>query len=114
MKLSLPKQLITLFLASSAFTLSAQEQEDVVTNIQVGDLYYCLNKSTMEACVVHNSDYLSYTMVNIPTSVTFESAEYAVKSIAHSAFQGCENLQSVALPETLVNINGKAFMDVRN
>ncbi len=27
MKLSLPKQLITLFLASSAFTLSAQKQE---------------------------------------------------------------------------------------
>ncbi len=54
MKLSLPKQLITLFLASSAFTLSAQEQEDVVTNIQVDDLYYCLNKSTMEACVIHN------------------------------------------------------------
>lgn len=52
MKLSLPKKLITLFLASSAFTLSAQE--DVVTNIQVGDLYYCLNKSTMEACVIHN------------------------------------------------------------
>lgn len=111
MKLSLPKKLITLFLASSTFTMFAQE--DVVTNIQVGDLYYCLNKSTMEACVVHNSDYLSYTMVNIPTYVTFESAEYAVKSIAHSAFQGCENLQSVALPETLVNISGKAFMDCK-
>lgn len=111
MELSLPKKLITLFLASSALTLSAQE--DVVTNVQVGDLYYCLNKSTMEACVVHNSDYLSYTMVDIPASVTFDAAEYVVKSVAHSAFEGCENLQSVTFPETLVNISGKAFKDCK-
>lgn len=52
-------------------------------------------------------------MVYIPTSVTFESADYTVKGIVYSAFQGCENLQSAALPETLVNISGNAFMDCK-
>ena len=51
--------------------------------------------------------------INIPSTVKIEGVDYSVTSIAWYAFGGDE-ISSVSLPNTLVNIGGEAFVGCKN
>ena len=51
--------------------------------------------------------------INVPPTVNIGGADYTVTSIAHSAFYGDE-ITSITLPNTIVQIGAEAFGDCRN
>ena len=52
---------------------------------------------------------LSPSILNIPTNVTIDGISYSVTSIGFSAFENCDNLQSVTIPNSVTNIGLSAF-----
>ena len=49
--------------------------------------------------------------ISIPTSVYYQNKSYKVTSIGNSAFEGCVDLTSVSLPNSLTNIGNGAFWE---
>ena len=47
--------------------------------------------------------------LNIPATVTINGIEYSVTSIGENAFENCDNLQSVTIPNSVTNIDDEAF-----
>lgn len=87
--------------------------------VNIGDLYYNLNDDNRTAEVTSqsaNSPYwtTSPTTVNIPSSVLYGGKTYAVIRIGDSAFESCENLSSVTIPNGIVSIGSWAFMNNTN
>ncbi len=52
---------------------------------------------------------LSPSILNISTNVTIDGISYSVTSIGFSAFENCDNLQSVTIPNSVTNIGLSAF-----
>ena len=49
--------------------------------------------------------------ISVPSSITYAGVVYDVTSIGKNAFRKCTNLISVSLPEGLMRIEDKAFLD---
>ena len=47
--------------------------------------------------------------LNIPATVTINGIEYSVTSIGENAFENCDNLQSVTIPNSVTSIGFSAF-----
>ena len=47
--------------------------------------------------------------LNIPATVTINGIEYSVTSIGEKAFENCDNLQSVTIPNSVTSIGNSAF-----
>ncbi len=85
----------------------------------IGDLYYNLNTTNRTATVIHpdyggsqyeGADYYKgLTSANIPASVQYNGIDYKVLSIGERAFEGCEDLISVVIPNGLETIEENAF-----
>lgn len=69
-----------------------------------------------EVEVTYKDDsYNSYSGVaNIPEKVNYNGNEYTVVYIGKKAFQGCNDLQSVVIPNTVTKIDEKAFYECKN
>lgn len=98
-----------LALVASAGTLFADK-------VKIGDLYYNLNTEDKTAEVTYennngggSSNYSRLTKIVVPSSVTYNSVPYNVTSIGSQAFFGCNNLTSVVLPNSLLEIRQVAF-----
>ena len=52
---------------------------------------------------------LSTGILNIPATVTINGIEYSVTSIGENAFENCDNLQSVTIPNSVTSIGFSAF-----
>lgn len=84
------------------------------TRILIDDLYYDLNTTDYTATVISqpnvaavtNYDYLDPDLI-IPPKVYYQSEWYTVTKIANHAFWYCKSIESVTIPNTVVEIGDK-------
>ena len=75
-----------------------------------GFYFNITDKTNKEVEVTCKTTYNSYSGVaNIPEKVNYNGNEYTVVYIGKNAFQDCNNLQSVVIPNTVTKIDEKAF-----
>ncbi|MDE6480377.1 MAG: leucine-rich repeat domain-containing protein [Muribaculaceae bacterium] len=100
--------LIALLLIVSNFLSNAEK-------VQVGDLYYEIDDYSLTAKVTHNFDEEGYNYVglpahiDVPQSIRVGETGYTVTAIGSRAFETCDGLTSVSLPNTLTSIGSSAF-----
>ena len=93
------------------FSLNANAYDD----IQIDGIYYILDSEAKTAQVSNgvggNRSRQSYSdeIIVIPSSIEYEGAVYTVTSIGNSAFQRCDGLTSVTIPNTVTSIGTLAF-----
>ena len=99
---------------------SSQDGTPVSGKYKIGNLYYNLDATNNTAEVTYksyndNNYYYPYnedwnvTTANIPSSVTYNSVTYSVKSIGDYAFAYCSSLTSVTIPNSVTSIGECAF-----
>ena len=81
-------------------------------SVKIGDLYYDLdgNEATVTYQTYQSSpDYDALTKVQVPASVEYEGATYAVTAIGDYAFYRCSNLQTLIIPSSVTSIGNWCF-----
>ena len=97
-----------LLLGLTAFLLAANAWAE---RFEFNGLYYeTITDNTLK--VVYDESYAAetFTTANIQSSFTKSGKTYTVTEIYDVAFQYCENLTSVIIPETITKIGACAFM----
>ena len=75
---------------------------------EIDGIYYNLDSSSKTAAVTSGTN--KYTGdVTIPAMVSYNSVDYAVKSIGNYAFQNCTGLTAVNIPNSVNSIGYDAF-----
>ena len=75
-----------------------------------GDSLWCSTQSDGTVWVINLYGYYSHAgNLVIPDSVTYNGVTYPVSKISNSAFNGCEGLTSVTIPNTVTEIGQAAF-----
>lgn len=77
--------------------------------VQYDGLWYNLNTNDNTAEVVASQGSQYSGKISIQTWVYYQNTSYRVTSIGNSAFEGCVDITSVSLPNTLTNIGNGAF-----
>jgi len=91
---------LTLALLSVGICASAYDFE-------VDGIYY---NSDYTTCEVTCNYFIKYSgCVEIPSTVTYNSREYKVISIASEAFKDCTELTSITIPNSIESIGSAAF-----
>ena len=80
----------------------------------VDSVYYTLDNTAMTAQIAVQSNNTAVGDIVINDTVTYEGANYAVTSMANSAFADCNRLTSIVLPQTLRNLGREAFLQCTN
>ena len=106
-KLFLSTLLLALPLLASAYDI-AVENADGVT------IYYNYYNNGLGLEVTTSPNYFKYSgVVNIPEEVTYMSCTRKVISIGSKAFEFCDRLTSVTIPNSVIIIGDYAFKDCR-
>lgn len=90
------------FLGCESLTSLVISGEKIIGGIK----YLLYGNRTAE--VIKNEDYYEGDIV-IPDTVVFEKVPYRVTSIGRSAFECCENLTSITIPDSVTIIRDNAF-----
>ncbi len=107
--------LLFFMLLSSGINLQAQTLNE---RFKVGVLYYQITSiEPKTVAVTYQTDNFPYWYNNeqpsgdiiIPDKVEYNETEYAVTSIAYSAFYECSSLSSITIPNSVKSINERAF-----
>ena len=75
----------------------------------VDGIYYELDTIKKEACVKPCGDGRYQGQVLIPASIQVEGVEYTVTSIGEKAFDNCNRLYSISIPNSVTSIRRGAF-----
>ena len=87
--------------------------------IKIGSLYYEAIDGGTSVAVVRppykkgTYERLEYTFkkIAIPAEINYKGYKYSVTSIGHNAFEGCDNLTSVTIPNSVTSIGNWTFSD---
>ena len=74
----------------------------------VDGIRYSLASGVAE--VLEQNDYVGGNII-IPAKITYEGEEYVVSEISSTAFNGCDSLKSITIPESVTEIGAGAFGD---
>ena len=87
---------------------------DTSTTIQVGTLYYYLDKDNSQAQVTSMPSGKYTGAIVIPSSITHEAKTYNVTRICGFAFDGCSGLTSITIPNSVTSIGAAAFQNCKS
>lgn len=101
-------QKLCVFMAMLCTLISASAYD-----FEVDGIYYDISsEADKEVSVTNDFGIPSYSgVVNIPAFVKYNGNVYKVTSVEDSAFEGCKNLTSISLPESIVSLGVRAFTD---
>ena len=105
------KKLAILFLAT-LLPMVVEAEETI--KVKIGDLYYNLSGSVAE--VTFQKEHFGFYKGNvvIPSVVTYKKKDYTVTSIGKAAFQWCNGLTSVTIPNSVTTIGNGVFRNCSN
>ena len=112
--LNVPKEAVNAYKAANywkRFTnIVGIEYVPPVSNFVVDGIYYRITDEN-EACVMAKEDADSYYTgdIVIPDTVTYEEDTFAVTGIEDNAFDGCFELTSITIPNSVETIGEQAF-----
>ena len=82
-------------------------------DFEVDGIYYnIISSSDFTVGVTYEDDLFEYEYrgeVVIPATVTYNSKTYSVTSIGNYAFNGCDGLTSITIPNSVTSIGNSAF-----
>ena len=104
---TMKKLIIFLFslILSVVFSTSASAYD-----VKIDGICYNLHSYDNSAEVTSGEELYSGEVV-IPSSITSEEKEYTVTSIGYRAFDGCNSLTSITIPNSVTSIGDNAFYD---
>jgi len=82
---------------------------DVGTRFSFQDLRYEVTDSEKKTCKVVGR-YSASDDLTIPTIAEYYGIEFTVTLIGEVAFQGCDNIKSVTIPNSVTSIGDNAFL----
>ena len=88
-------------------SISAKAEFDTIVRYGIGNLYYYLDFSSMEAIIADKNSY-SGSLV-IPEKLYSRWGTFTITGIYASAFENCDNLTSVTIPNSVTSIGDNAF-----
>ena len=88
-------------------SISAKAEFDTRVRYGIGNLYYYLDFSSMEAIIAPDNSY-SGSLV-IPEKLYSRYGTFTITGIYASAFENCDDLTSVTIPNSITNIGNFAF-----
>ena len=91
---------LTTLILSVFFSISA-----LAYDVEVDGIYYDISETA--ATVARGRDYSG--MIVIPESITYNNSKYSVTSIGARAFDSCNGLTSVTIPNSVTSIGDYAF-----
>ncbi len=103
------KLTFVLTMLMSMVGLQAFAAWDTSTKINVNGLYYYLDKDNSQAQVTSLPWGRFIGDIVIPSSITHETKTYSVTSIGEYAFESCEGMTSVTIPNSVTSIGESAF-----
>lgn len=98
------KKMLMLFAGAM---MAGVARAEVVYDVQVGDLKYCINTIAKTAAITGYDKSRSLTRVDVG-EVEWQRRKYFVTSIQFRAFSGCSSLTSVSLPN-VTEVHQQAF-----
>ena len=105
MKFSFHNSLRALFLSLAVLLSLPMLAEEV----EINGINYDLNAETKQAAVIKKSSGEYSGVVVIPESVVYGDNAYSVTSIGEEAFDDCDRLTSVTIPNSVTWIGDHAF-----
>lgn len=79
-------------------------------DFEVDGIYYSLTSSSTVSVTYRGSKFNSYSgHIEIPSTVEYENRKFEVTEIGTMAFDECENLYSVTIPNSISKIGNSAF-----
>ena len=88
-------------------SISAKAEFDSRVRYGIGNLYYYLDFSSMEAIIAPDNSY-SGSLV-IPEKLYSRYGTFTITGIYASAFENCDDLTSVTIPNSVTSIGDNAF-----
>ncbi len=86
-------------------TIKATFDDGMVMNFQV--------KSPSEVALFSKEEIPAFGCVTIPSTIVSNGNTYQVVEIGSLAFQGCDNMTSITIPNSVTSIGNNAFVDCR-
>ena len=107
------------FILTKDTTFTAEFEQVIYENVQIGDLYYNLNLmyKTAEVTYKNRDQHYMYnedwdiTIANIPETVVYNGRTCLVTNVGDNAFNNCRMLISVKIPNSVTSIGDHAFED---
>lgn len=93
-------------------SISAKAEFDTIVRYGIGNLYYYLDFSSMEAIIADKNSY-SGSLV-IPEKLYSRWGTFTITGIYASAFENCDDLTSVTIPNSVTSIGDNAFYYCKN
>ena len=82
--------------------------------VLINNVYYTLDGASMTAEIAVQSSSTAVGDIVIGDSVSYDGASYAVTGMADEAFEDCNQLTSIVLPQTLRYLGKNAFLRCTN
>src|SRR5574344_1994380 len=83
-------------------------------NIVVDSLKYEINSSNKEAIITGVELNSIKSSLIVPDSITYNNVKYYVVTIGKGAFESCDKLQNIKIPNSVTSIGKDTFQFCRN